>query len=485
MLSEYFSNATCSPFRGPTSSNPRDRNATCTLGGISSYAINIADASMIAEGINFARENNIRLVIKNTGHDLLGRSTGAGALALWTHNLKETSFFEFSSDAYTGPAARIGAGVQVQELYEAATAAGFRATAGGCATVGAAGGWVQSAGHGPLAAKYGLGSDQTLEFDVVTTDGQRVTASRTENPDLFWALSGGGPGNYGVVVSVTMKIFPDGPVAGSRLVFLESDKEKYWAAVEAWQRQLTVLDNLPGMQTTTLLSASVFSLNYATLPDATAEDMTAALAPFYDELVALNITVATNETVVSPSFAEHYRYFEAGATYSRNVTVGDRIIPRSLVTDSQSQSQLNKIAREIVDETPNGFAYMIAQNVTHARSGNAPGDNAVLPSWRDSLFIFNFGILSSPSATFDDLATDLATINDWQLALRDITPGGGSYMNEATYNFPYWKEDYYGETYDRLVEVKNRFDPGHVLWSQPAAGSEAYVQNPDGRLCKA
>lgn len=148
----YFENSTCNPFYGPFSSFKLEENATCTLGDLASYAINVSDVAIAISGVNFARENNLRLIIKNTGHDALGRSTGKGSLALWTHNLKNMTFLQYNSTSYTGPAARIGAGVQVQELYEAAAAKGYRATGGTCDSVGVAGGWIQSAGHGPLAS---------------------------------------------------------------------------------------------------------------------------------------------------------------------------------------------------------------------------------------------------------------------------------------------------------------------------------------------
>jgi hypothetical protein len=93
---------------------------------MSSYAINVTDAATVAAGVNFAREHNVRLVVKNTGHDFLGRSAGKGALALWTHHLKGIEVLNYTSSGYTGPAMRLGAGMQVLEIYEAAAARGFR-----------------------------------------------------------------------------------------------------------------------------------------------------------------------------------------------------------------------------------------------------------------------------------------------------------------------------------------------------------------------
>jgi FAD binding domain len=74
------------------------------------------------------------------------------------------------------------------------------------------GGWAQSGGHAPLSAQYGLGADQILEAKVVTADGRLVVANSVSNPDLFWAIRGGGGGTFGVVVEGTIKAYPDVPL---------------------------------------------------------------------------------------------------------------------------------------------------------------------------------------------------------------------------------------------------------------------------------
>ncbi|KAI9046214.1 uncharacterized protein KD926_004052 [Aspergillus affinis] len=470
----YYENNTCNPFYGPLSPVKSEivANASCSLGGLVSYAINVFDAASALAGVNFARENNVRLIIKNTGHDALGRSTGKGSLALWTYHLKSVSFTNYSSPRYSGPAARVGAGIQVGELCKAAAAKGYRATGGTCDSVGVAGGWIQSAGHGPLASSYGLGSDQALEY---------------EHADLYWTLSGGGPGNYAIVLSVTLKVHPDGPVAGSRLLFVESNSDKYWAAVEAWQRHLLhILDSIPGFQSLVALAAGgVFQLNYATLPDGSKTDLITALTPFYDELASLGISATLNETVVHDTYLKHYTYYEGNDFDGRNATVGDRMIPRSLVRNATRLSQLTDVYKSLV-QTENSFVYLISQNVSHAVAGNKAGDNEVLPAWRDSLYIANFGVTGYPLASFTELKEQVSQKNKWQIDLRDITPRGGSYMNEAIFNYPYWKEDYYGTDYERLAAIKNKYDPAHVLWATTSPGSaEAYELRRDGHLCKA
>lgn len=110
------------------------KGATCQLGGLPVYSVNATSASQVQLAVNFARTLNLRLVIRNTGHDFLGKSTGAGALNIWTHNLKKMQFIKNykSAGSYKGPAFKIGAGIQVVELYEAANKHGYTAVGGEC-----------------------------------------------------------------------------------------------------------------------------------------------------------------------------------------------------------------------------------------------------------------------------------------------------------------------------------------------------------------
>lgn len=118
MMSPFWQGRTCEPpsiFPSPT--------GKCTLGGYPSYAINATNVAQIQLGINFARNNNIRLVVKNTGHDFSGKSGGAGALSIWTHNLKDIQFlpnYVQDGGGYKGPVFKAGSGVQAWEIYEAA-----------------------------------------------------------------------------------------------------------------------------------------------------------------------------------------------------------------------------------------------------------------------------------------------------------------------------------------------------------------------------
>jgi hypothetical protein len=109
-------------FQGRTCMPTNDSSTkACTLGGYPEYAIKVTNVAQIQLAINFARNAGIRLVIKNTGHCYLGKSTGAGALSLWTHNLNKIDFIaSYVGPGYSGPALKLAAGVTVREVYEAA-----------------------------------------------------------------------------------------------------------------------------------------------------------------------------------------------------------------------------------------------------------------------------------------------------------------------------------------------------------------------------
>jgi hypothetical protein len=97
----------------------------CTLGGHPEYAVKVTNVAKIQLAINFARAANLRLFIKNTGHCYLGKSTGTGALSLWTYNLKKVDFLPyFEGPGYSGPAMELAAGVIVREVYDAADKSG-------------------------------------------------------------------------------------------------------------------------------------------------------------------------------------------------------------------------------------------------------------------------------------------------------------------------------------------------------------------------
>ncbi|KAM7184206.1 putative fad fmn-containing isoamyl alcohol oxidase protein [Naviculisporaceae sp. PSN 640] len=233
-MAAFWANMSCDPFAA--------RDAPCSVGAYVQYVVRATGPDDYRKTIAFAAENNIRLVIRNTGHDYLGKSTGAGALALWTHHMKDTSIINYNSEYYTGKALKLGAGVSAGEAQALANSEGFLVVDGDCPTVGITGGYLQGGGSSPLASKFGLAVDSVLEWEAITADGTHVTATPTNQySDLYWALSGGGGGTFGAVLSVTVRLHKNMNTVGATLQFAEPDDIKFWDVLP------TFLGNLPAL----------------------------------------------------------------------------------------------------------------------------------------------------------------------------------------------------------------------------------------------
>ena len=123
--------------------------------------------------------------------------------------MKDVTYFESwkpdCSQSEPTRAMEVLAGNQWGEVYTEMTKQGVIVVGGNALTVGAAGGYSQSGGHGAMSPKYGLAVDNILEVDVVIADGTLLTANECTNKDLFWALRGGGGGTFGVVTRMVHK----------------------------------------------------------------------------------------------------------------------------------------------------------------------------------------------------------------------------------------------------------------------------------------
>ena len=172
------------------------------------YAVAARSAGDVAAAVDFAREHRLRLVIKGAGHSYLGTSNAPDSLLVWTHGMKRITlhdaFVPKGCNAAARHAVTVEPGVKWIEAYDAVTTkAGRYVQGGGCCTVGV-GGLVQGGGFGSFSKNFGLAAAGLLEAEVVTADGRTVLANACTNPDLFWALKGGGGGTFGVVTRMTL-----------------------------------------------------------------------------------------------------------------------------------------------------------------------------------------------------------------------------------------------------------------------------------------
>ncbi|KAH3945651.1 hypothetical protein HBH70_122520 [Parastagonospora nodorum] len=489
MMWPLFQGRTCMPTNNP--------NGTCTLGGYASYSINVGNVAQIQLGVNFARNANLRLAIKNTGHDYIGKSSGAGALNIWMHNLKDIQFVEkFSSDEYTGPAFKTGAGVQGFEILEAARDNDVTILTGICETVGFTGGYLAGGGHSPLASIYGMAADQVLAFEVVTADGRFVTASNSINQDLFWALRGGGGSTFGIVTSAIVKAHPRIHVTKSVFSFQAApdNSRNFWKALHAYFKRFP--------QFTSAGTYSYFFIwNFGTsldfrmapffAPNHTLSEFHALTKPFFDDLAALNISVTPNTTFHEDFYSANKDAWGADTLGVTSLRQATRLFPKSLwATDEKFEEFFSTIRNTVMSgHTVLGY---------HQAPGNPFNvDNAVNPAWRNaqSFLITANTVPENASPAQLKNASDTLTY-EIMAPWRKVAPaseGGGVYLNEADIQEPRWQEDFYGvENYPRLLAIKRRWDPRDVFYATTGVGSEAWevrdgemgVQTQNGRLCR-
>jgi hypothetical protein len=168
-------------------------------------------AQDVAIVVEFARDHALDIAVRSGGHSVAGHSGGEGGMLIDLSQLRQIIVDPLQRIARVQPGATNG------ELVMASAAYGLATTTGTCATVGM-GGSTLGGGIGWLMGRFGATVDNLLAAEVVTADGQILTATTHEHPDLFWALRGGG-GNFGIVTALTYRLHQLGTVLGGPLVY--------------------------------------------------------------------------------------------------------------------------------------------------------------------------------------------------------------------------------------------------------------------------
>src|SRR5579864_2698901 len=167
--------------------------------------------SDVARSLDFAQAQNLPLAVRAGGHSRLGFGVCDGGVVIDLSAMKRVEM-DISNQV-----ARAEAGALVRDLDTATQRFGLATTSGGCPTVGIAG-FTLGGGEGRLMEKYGAACDNLLSAQVVTVDGQQREASPKSNPDLFWAIRGGG-GNFGVVTALEYELHPVDQVLSGALTY--------------------------------------------------------------------------------------------------------------------------------------------------------------------------------------------------------------------------------------------------------------------------
>jgi len=500
-----------------------DAALTQTLGWVdawtsspSAYAVEARNASDVAAAVNFAREHRLRLVVKGGGHSYQGTSNARDSLLVWTRRMRDVqlhdAFVPQGCAGHVAPtaAASLGAGALWVHAYDAVTTRGGRyVQGGGCMTVGVAG-LVQSGGFGSFSKRFGTAAGNLLEAEVVTADGITRIANACTNPDLFWALRGGGGGSFGVVTRITVRThdLPEtfgavnftvraaSPAAYRRLVAMTLDfyagalMNPHWGeqirfrpgrvmsvsmvfqgmergeAVATWQPFLDAIDR-----------ASDLSMDFAPL-----KIVSTSAREFWSPTL-LKRTLGFIKRDERPGAPEGNVYWPGDEGQSGQVLHGyaSTWLPRLLLEPSQRAALTDAL---VAAANHWGVALHFNKGLGGAPADAVAGarDTATHPAMLDA-FALAISAANGPPAypgvaghePDAALARQQARrVHDAMAELRKLVPLPGSYVSESDYFEPDWPRAFWGTNYERLLAVKRQFDPDGLFTVHHGVGSEAH-----------
>ncbi|KXN81948.1 O-methylsterigmatocystin oxidoreductase [Leucoagaricus sp. SymC.cos] len=482
-----YTGLSCIPTTDPNSGN-------CTQGTYPIYVVDAHKTSDVQAAVNFARSHNIRLVIKNSGHDFAGKSAGFGSLSIRTFNFKNISLINnFTSGSFSGPAFKVGAGVQVREIYAAAHQYGLTVVGGEGQTVGFAGGYITGGGHSPLSSIHGMAADSVLSMEVVLADGQFAATSAESLPDLFWALRGGGGSTFGVVVSVTVKAYPDIPIATSEFTFGASARDNvalgngnteradFWEVVKAYFRSAVEHSDRGCYAYWNIGTDSTGNISFVMAPffapEHSADSVASLLKPTFDKAQELSISLTPTTKLYSNFYDAWFASFPKESIGTWYLQGGSRLFPRK---NYVNESLLDVTMDAIKSEGNNNSIIMGISLAPTSKAGGFP-DNSVLPAWRTTIMHIIDAITWSPNlrnlTEIEQLRDDF-TFNRLQ-KWRAVTPGSGVYLGETDPNEPNFQEAFWGSNYPRLYSIKQKYDPSGVFFAENAVGSEDWSTGHD------
>jgi len=478
----------------------------------SAYAVAAENVVDVVAAVRFAGAHNLRLVVKGRGHSFLGASNAPDSLLVWTRRMDsvavDDAFTPAGSQATPVPAVSVGAGAMWLHAYQAVSVgAGRYVQGGGCTTVGVAG-LVQGGGFGSFSKGFGSAAASLLEAQIVTADGKVRIVNHVQEPDLFWALKGGGGGTFGVVTRLTLATHELPQNFGAVRLTIRARSDDAFRRLLArfidlyaanlfnphWGEQVTAV---PGNG---LDVAMVFQ-------GLTQEEASAAWKPLLDFVSANS---ADHEVHGAPSIiAIPARLFWNADVMRRQ--------PGAIVSDPRPSAASTDFWWTGDGATVGGFwnayasAWMPAALLAPAnRAGIVDAWFAASRRWPVA-FHFNKGLAGAPGAAIAasrETCTNPDMLDAFALAiiamagrpafpgmpqpslsssryfagevrasmkaLRVAAPDTGAYVNECDYFQDDWQRAFWGPNYPRLARIKRRYDPDGLFTVHHGVGSEAW-----------
>lgn len=357
---------------------------------------------------------------------------------------------------------------------------------------------MQGGGHSPATHDFGLGADQVLEAQVVLASGKVITASACENSEIFFAIRGGGPSSYGVVVSTVIKAHPTNRVAAQLFGFAPLTPNDTSAFMEAIAIVYQAYPNLSDSgfsgygswsiysPTPIVANSSIGFVHTIAKFGKTAAEAKALFASTAAQLSKYNGSLYMTTTYFDfPTYFAYYNALSGIVTpVGQTAALGSRLLDRQALTGNVTalKNTLSIIAGTPEQATSTNIVFVGGGQVFADASDPYSGVN---PAWRKA-YVHNIVARGwapgSSSATIQGVYEDIT--NNKVQAMKALAPEMGCYMNEADRNDPDYLKDFYGAHAQKLEGIKRRWDPEGVFYCPTCVGSEQWTVQAGGGICK-
>ncbi len=486
----------------------------------SAYAIKARHAADVAAGVNFARERRLRLAVKGGGHSYQGTSSAADSLLIWTRAMNQVTLHDAFVPAgcagklEPGPAVSAGAGAMWIDLYDAVTTHGGRyVQGGGCTSVGVAG-LVHSGGFGSFSKGFGSAAAGLLEAEVVTADGRVRTVNACSDPDLYWALKGGGGGSFGVVTRLTLRTYdlPEFFGAAWGKVRAHSEEALRRLLARFFEFYATALFNPHWGEQVRIGPDYTFEISMVS-QGVDARTATQVWQPFFDWINGARrdctITdklgagakparrwweVAGNHSMIQDRRAgapPHHGWWDGDQEQVGAFLHGyDSLwLPAALLEASERPQLIEALLvssrqQEVELHFNKGLAGAPASAI--AATLDTATNPAVTGAFALAIIANGEGPLyPGMRRTSADEATahaDARAVDQAIAPLRGIVPDAASYVSESNYFNARWQQAFWGKNYPRLRAIKDRYDPEGLFVVHHGVGSEDWSADGFTRL---
>jgi FAD/FMN-containing dehydrogenase len=409
-----------------------------------SAMVQCAEANDVQHAIKFARQSGIEISIRGGGHNIAGNAVCDDGLVIDFSAMKRVRIDAGKRRAHVEPGATLADFDQAAQAHGLATPVGINSTTG-------IAGLTLGGGFGWLTRQYGLTIDNLVSAEVITADGNRLVASQDTNPDLFWALRGGG-GNFGVVTRFEFKLNPVGPEIQAGLIVFPFAQAK-----QVLTRYREFAESAPLEVNAWLVLRKAPPLPF--LPQDVHGKEVVALAMFYSGQIGEGEKLLERLRGIGDPLGEHVAtqpYTQWQQAFDPLFTSGARNYWKSHnfteLSDGALESMI-QFAGKLPSSQCEIFVGLIAGVANHI------SPDATAYRHRDARFVMNV------HGRWDTAAEDERCIG-WAREFFDVSSrfaSAGAYVNFMTAEEGSRVAAAYGANFDQLVRIKRKYDPENVF----------------------